>query len=427
MHDSHFVPRTQPPSSVQPKSRPSAPAERSTRKKADLRSLLGVGLLLVGLLVGCSAADLVNREPEPVPTRVPAPTFSPTPEFIRAPIVVTPPRTGTPGVLIVPPGVDPSTLIPIPTTPPPTATQPEIAPPEGTPLAMEPPGPQAPTATGPASPILLPTATPTPLPTDTPTPTPTPYVVVESGLVNLRSGPGPEYPLVAQLGPGIPVAIVGQNPEGTWYQICCVNGESVWVAENHVRVVNDTRQVALVLADPPPTATPTPTATDTPTITPTPTATPYPFAVAEGPLFFPSNNPWLTIWVKVFVPNPGGDIPLPGYHLDVKFRNRDFNSSFESRPNTKGEEPSFDHFEYSVPPGTASGNRVPFNYKYEFKPPDPRSLDPTSTDSPLKLIDGYWQIYLTDGAGNQLSAPIEFNTLLGNPNLEVYVAWARIR
>ena len=223
------------------------------------------------------------------------------------------------------------------------------------------------------TPTSTPTPTLTPTTTSTPTATPTPYIVVASGLVSLRDGPGPDYPLVAQLGPNIPVAIIGQNPEGTWFQICCVNGASVWVAKTHVEAHNDTADVALVLAGAPPTPTPTATPTETPTITPTPTATPYPFQVLEGPLYFPTSNEQLTLWAKIV--GPGGDA-LPGYFVKVEFRNKTEGSSFEGRPNTKGEAPSTDHLEYNVPPGPASGNRVQFNYKFEFLPPDPKASDP---------------------------------------------------
>ncbi len=243
---------------------------------------------------------------------------------------------------------------------------------------------------------------------------------VPSGLASLRAGPGIDYPLVAQLGPDIPVAIVGQNPEGTWFQICCVNGESVWVAKTHVQTINDTAAVVLVLSNQPPAPTATNTPSPTPTITPTPSATPYPFQVSWGPLYFRTNNELLSIWVKIA--GPGGE-PLPGYGLRVEFRNREDGSSFEQRPNTKGEQPSFDRYEFSVPPGTASGNRVEYNYKYEFIAPDPAVDDPNTTETRLSLIDGYWKIHVVDGEGRQVSDEIEFNTLLGNNNREIYVAW----
>ena len=454
----------------------------STHRRARIARLpstllfLIVSLLLLGTS-GCAFGELFSRAtPTPVPTRPPAPTFTPTPDFIDALVVVTPPSQGTPGVIVIPPGVDPRSVIPVPETPTPTVTQtttslpptltptvtptPELATataivvqlapqttatlsisiPGGVPVAgggtplpglipglvpglLTPGQPVTPTA---PLPLFTPTVTPTPAviatPTTTPSPTvtPTPFVLVATGLVNLRAGPGVDYPLVAQLGPNIPVAIVGQNPEGTWYQICCVNGGSVWVAENHIQVVNDATEVLLVLADAAPTATPTGTPTETPTITPTPTATAYPFQVIQGPLYFPTNNELLTIWVKIVDPSGA---PLPGYFVEVLFRNRADGSSFEDRPNTRGEAPSTGTLEFNVQPGPASGNRVDFNYKFEFLPPDPKADDPNSTLTRASVIDGYWRIYLTDGSGRQLSEAIEFNTLAGNTNREVYVAW----
>lgn len=417
--------------------------------------------LLVLATLGCAAGDLFARPTAtPPPTRVAAPTFTPTPDFIQGIVVVTPPSGSTPGVIVIPPGVDPRSVIPIPETPTHTVTPtPTPGTPTPTPLLEASTPSNVTEATTPtvvvvqpvivgelpgatatpttfilpveAPTVLLVTETPTPtpsatptvaVPTSTPTITPTPFVIVTTGLVSLRSGPGANYPLVAQLGPNIPVAITGQNPEGTWYEICCVNGGAVWVAKAHVQTVNDASQVLLVLAGAAPTATPTATATATPTITPTPTATAYPFSVVQGPLYFPSGNEMLTIWAKVSA--GGGSVPLPGYYVKVLFRNRTDGSSFESRPNTRGEAPSADTFEWNVPPGPASGNRVEFNYKFEFLPPDPKAEDPRSTLTRASLMDGYWRIYVMDGSGQQLSDAIEFNTLAGNINREVYVAWS---
>ena len=411
--------------------------------------------MLAFILLGCSINDLFSQQdPTPEPTRALAPTFTSTPNSVQALIVITPPQQGTPGVIIVPPGTDPSSLIPLPAAGTPDATpadlqqdgavdspsaQVTIIPlptrptPTNTPQPVAPtveaiPSPiivPPPTSAPPPSPLVIPTSTATPFPTDTSTPTATPYVLVSSGLVNLRSGPGIDYPLIAQLGPDIAVAIVGQNSEGTWYQICCVNGDAVWVAKNHVQALNSTSGVSLILADSPPTPTATGTPTETPTITPTPTATPYPFQIVEGPLFFPTGNELLTIWTKIGANSGGGLAPLPGYFLRVLFRNRDDQSTFDSRPNTKGEQPSADYFEFNVPPGSGSGNRVDYNYKFEFMPPDPQAEDPNTTDTRATVIDGYWRIYVVDGAGNQLSNAIEFDTLSGNKNREVYVAWGK--
>lgn len=386
-------------------------------------------LVLLMLMLGCSAADLVQRgepTPTPAPTRQPAPTFTPTPENIQPIIIVTPPREGTPGVIIVPPGVDPRSVIPPPPTATPTPTAEPALPPGGeSPLATpgQPlPGEQPATFT--PTPIsLLPTATSTPLatntpaPTNTPPPTATPYVMVPSGFVSLRTGPGVEYPLVAQLGANIPVAIIGQNPEGTWYQICCVNGESVWVAANSVEVSNNPAAVSLVLSDAPPSPTPTGTATETPTVTPTATSTPYPFERSIGPQFFPTNNEFLTIWVKLYI---GLGDPAEGYFLKVLFE------GFE-RPPTNEVRPSFDHFELSAPQG--AGNSVEYNLKYEYTPPDPKELDPPDNQKTRAQLlgTGTWTVFVIDGAGNQLSDEVTFTTAPSNLNREVYIGWIRVR
>lgn len=395
-------------------------------------------IFAVVALSGCSFPDLISSRPAtPPPTRTPLPSFTPAGE--SALVTVTPAIDQTPGVIVVPPGVDPRTLIPLPPTATGTATATSTSTPittmtpsptplpdaglqpgDGSPTPVSPLATPLPTAT--ASATATPSATDTSMPEPSPTftHTPTPFVQVASGLVNLRAGPGIDYPLVAQLGPDIPVAVVGQNPQGTWFQICCVNGESVWVAKTSIQAVNDTTDVTLVLPNPPPAPTMTSTPSPTPTITPTPTVTPYPFQVSWGPLYFPTNNELLSIWAKIA--GPAGE-PLAGYYLQVEFRNREDGSSFQDRPNTKGEQPSTDDYQFNVPPGTASGNRVEYNYKYEFIAPDPAAEDPATTETRLTLIDGYWRMYVVDGAGRQLSDAVEFNTLLGNNNREVYVAW----
>lgn len=411
----------------------SAP-QRQWRKRF---SGFGAVLLLVGMTMGCAFTDLVAPPtPTAVPTRTLAPTFTPTPEALLPLVVVTPPRDGTPGVIVIQPTIDgDQIIIAIPPTdtptPPPTETP--------TPTPTLPPLEQTATAAvlvaqltaaaqpGQTPPFQFPTPTFTPIPSETPTPgpTPTPFIIVESGFVALRTGPGVQYPLVAQLGPGIPIAIIGRNTEGTWYEVCCVNGASVWVAASHVRVVNETQQVALVVAQPPPTFTPTFTPTATPTETLTPTATPFPFERAIGPQFFPTQNDFLTIWAYFFV-GVLNDVnrpeePAEGYFLEVRFRGFD-------RPNTSAERPSTNTIEYSAPLG--AGNRVKYNYKYEFSPPSEPTPAPgeIATPRPCDLLgQGAWQVWVRDGAGNQLSDVVEFSTDCNNPNREVYLGFVRVR
>jgi hypothetical protein len=342
----------------------------------------------------------IAQRSTPIPTRTPLPTFTPTPEDIRPLIIITPPRGETPGVVIVPPGMEAQVILPTPVPPVPPTETPTFTP-------------------------LPPPDTPTPFPTETPTftPTPTPYVEIQGGLITLRSGPGVNYPSVAQLGPDIPVAIVGRTSDGVWFRICCVNGQDVWVAAQHVIVFNDITQVPLVNALEPP---PTPTWTPTPTETPTPTPILYPFERAIGPQFFPTNNPFLTIWVKLFVGELGNpqapEAPAEGYFLEVEFEGFD-------RPNRLSDIPSWDEFHFSASPG--AGNRVEYNLKYEYHPYNPpRASYPGATPTPtaLELLGtGTWTVWIKDGMGNQLSEKVTFTTQPFNPNREIYIGWRRVR
>jgi hypothetical protein len=388
---------------------------------------------MVSLTLGCNVSDLIlPPTPTPVPTRALAPTWTPTPETLPPLIVVTPPQGGTPGVIIIQPTVDADKIVvEIPPTETPTPLPTPTVNPFATPTPL--PGvptqqPQSPLPGVPPDPGLLPTPTPLPLPptptplptpTFTPSATPTPFIFVESGYVALRTGPGPDYPLVAQLGPNIPIAIISRNPEGTWYEICCVNGFSVWVAASHVRVVNDPGGAPLVVAQGPPSPTPSFTPTWTPTVTATPTSTPYPFERAIGPQFFPTDNQFLTIWVKLFIGAPPTEVPAAGYCVDVKFEGFD-------RPNTNVDQASKDVFEWSAPQG--AGNRVQYNYKYEYTPPDPKATNPNTTETRLNALGtGTWTTFVTDCAGRQLSDAVTFTTSPSNPNREIYIGWVRVR
>jgi len=424
----------QPAPSNQPVTRD--PQMRAARPHARWAGALAA-LLMAGITLGCNVSSLLQpATPTPVPTRMLAPTFTPTPQTLPPLIVVTPAQNGTPGVIIIQSDVDPGKIVisipptttptPLPTSTPAPIDTPlpgntpapgESSPPSPLPLpATGTPGSLLPTPT----PELPPTVTPLPTLTFTPAPTPTPFIYVESGFVALRTGPGPEYPLVAQLGPNIPIAIVSRNPQGTWYEICCVNGFSVWVSASNVRVINDPAGAPLVVANPAPLPTPTFTPTWTPTVTPTPTSTPYAFERAIGPQFFPTDNQFLTVWVKLFIGQPPLEQPAAGYCVSVKYEGFD-------RPNTNVDKPSGDAFEWSAPPG--AGNRVQYNYKYEYLPPDPKTLDPNNTtDTRLTLLGtGTWTLFVTDCAGRQLSDAVTFTTAPSNPNREVYTGWIRVR
>jgi len=123
---------------------------------------LGFTIFFTWLFKEVATGQLANS-----PT--PAPTFTPVPIF-TAPIIA---------------AVTPETATPVPTT---------------TPMPT-------PTSTP------VPQTTPTDLPTAPPTDTPAPAQpqVVSSVTVNVRSGPGTNYPVLTALPPGVPVPVTGRN------------------------------------------------------------------------------------------------------------------------------------------------------------------------------------------------------------------------
>jgi hypothetical protein len=136
----------------------------------------------------------------------------------------------------VPPRPTPSPLPPPTATPQPTLTPTETAAPTEAPATA--------------------TLEPTPAPTGTATPE-APRAVAESD-VNLRGGPGKQYPLVGKLQAGQEADIIGRNASGDWWQLDW-DGQA-WVAGTVVKIVGplDTVAVARDIPAPPPTATAAP-------------------------------------------------------------------------------------------------------------------------------------------------------------------------
>lgn len=100
-----------------------------------------------------------------------------------------------------------------------------------------------PTWTATASPTS--TATPTPTPTWTPTPsatptataTPTPFGAVDNVRLNVRQGPGLEFPVIQSVAPDYQFTILSVSDDGDWLNICCLEeGAEGWVSSLYVLV-----------------------------------------------------------------------------------------------------------------------------------------------------------------------------------------------
>jgi hypothetical protein len=115
-----------------------------------------------------------------------------------------------------------------------------------------------------------PTATNTPVPTVTPTPLPTatpqPMVTVNETLttpINVRAGPGTNYPIVGHFEPGQQAIVTGRNEEQSWWQVNLnieKTGSPGWVHGELVTFTGNNQTIPAIEAPPPPSPTPDPNA-----------------------------------------------------------------------------------------------------------------------------------------------------------------------
>lgn len=124
-------------------------------------------------------------------------------------------------------------------------------------------------------------ATPTPIPA---TPTAAPPSQIDNSptltalaALNIRSGPGLDYPTVGQLTPGQSVPITGKNPAGTWWQVNYPPGSSslAWAnADAQYSTATHAENVPIVSLPAPLAEVPATVISSTPTPTPTVIAAP---------------------------------------------------------------------------------------------------------------------------------------------------------
>jgi Bacterial SH3 domain len=194
---------------------------RRTEKIHSRYTLLTAALALAVLI----SAGCTTGKPEVAtvpPTKTPKPTFTTTPEWSATPVVF---ATATPA---------------IPPTPEATAT----------PVATEVP--------------------------PSPTPEPAPSLRANQ-TVNVRSGPGTNYPRIGSLAAGQSFEVLGKNAAGNWLEFV-LDGDAAWVSADMVTVSGDMGavEVAQNIPAPPAPPAPRPQPTSPPPPPPPPTSPPAP-------------------------------------------------------------------------------------------------------------------------------------------------------
>lgn len=342
-----------------------------------------VALAVLLLTPGCALVNSLVEYPTPTsrPQLALRPTFTPT----TAPTNPPPAQVeaaNTPEAALLAPDAPPTEQ--------PEAVQPleQVALPTATP---EPPTPE-PT-------VAPPTATPEPpTPTPTATPEPKPEAVVGNPRVNVRSGPGTDFPVLGQVLQGQRLEIVGRDPDGTWWQICCFEGQTAWLAGEVVRAEGPLETVALAADLPTPTPEATPTAQAVAAAPPVVEEGDFPFGMTEQ-VTFPFNQDYLRVGVKV---NDGDDQPQGGYYLRVVnlATGQQWLSPATSSGPWRGTAPSVDFADFRQA-----------NLIYD-------------TRAKSTLAGNSFAVWLVDGAGRQVSPAVSY-TQNDDEFQWLYVVWTR--
>lgn len=189
--------------------------------------MMSLPLLLAVVSLGCGLDSLVSGlqdEPTSMPTRTPMPTFTPTPAgaaFVDIQVQTEPNGANS------------------------AAQQPQSPPPTPVP----------------------PTNTPAPPPTEPPPPadTPTPEAAGPSSVtilqdMNVRGGPGTNYPVVGPGPAGESATIIGRNSDNSWVKVeyPLTEDGTGWVYADLVQINGTLDAVEVVQAPPPPAAAPAP-------------------------------------------------------------------------------------------------------------------------------------------------------------------------
>lgn len=83
--------------------------------------------------------------------------------------------------------------------------------------------------------------------------------IVNTPLVNIRSGPSTDFDIVVTVDRGQEYEIVGKNAKGDWWKVCCIDDKPGWVSNELVDTDGPVDSVAVVPDDAQAAATPAPT------------------------------------------------------------------------------------------------------------------------------------------------------------------------
>ena len=96
------------------------------------------------------------------------------------------------------------------------------------------------------------------IPADVTLPPGAPWAAITARVLNVRKGPGTNYPVIGQLQQNDVVEIVGKNADSSWLQIVYPTGTigRGWISASYAQVRGSPASIPVVETPPPPTPTP---------------------------------------------------------------------------------------------------------------------------------------------------------------------------
>ncbi len=222
-------------------------------------------------------------------------------------------------------------------------------------------------------------------------------MVISNPRVNVRSGPGADFPVLGQVLQGQRLEIVGRDQDGQWWQICCFEGQTGWLAAEVVSAEGPLETVALAADLPTPTPEATPTAAAAAVALP-PASGDFLFGLTEETTY-PFNQDYLRVGVKA---NDNDDTPLAGFYLRVlnETTGQQWLSPATSGGPWQGTAPSVDFADYRQA-----------NLIYD-------------TRGKSTLAGNSFALWLVDGAGRQVSPIVRF-TQNDDQFRWLYIVWTQ--
>ena len=257
---------------------------------------------------------------------------------------------------------------------------------------------------------------------DAPVATPVPATVakltVTEALVNARTGPGTQYGLAGSAEANQTFDIKGKNAAGDWWQVCCVNGQTVWIFGALVNVANaENVAVAQDIPTPPPVAVaptqpPAAAPTQPPAAAPTAAPTTPPPAVTDacagiggdGCKFKVREGP-------KFAPNGGNEIKLQLFFIHSGIDGGQPQGSYFVVLIKDGQKLLIGDGVRSIANSSNQGTLGKYNYEYKIG----------INQIPGNTVAGNYTMYVLDGNGERDSQDFGFSIPDGQG--EVWLTW----